>query len=118
MSTSGTSSAWSEKDLTGGGLKLVELLVVIVILGILIVVATIGLNNRAKTNTCKAEVSTVESAYVAYVTQNGGATPANLATLQGVMNSNLKKSMKYVRDISSAGAISMKSDAPCRRATN
>lgn len=95
------------------GVTLIELLVVLVILGILAAVATLGINDRAKTNACKAEVSTVEAAYAAYVTENDGAAPANLTVLQAATNSNLKESLKYVDNVSSTGAIFVRFDAPC-----
>jgi prepilin-type N-terminal cleavage/methylation domain-containing protein len=96
-----SSSEWFEKNVAEKGVTLIELLVVIVILGILAAVAIFsvgGSNDKAKTNACKTEASTVEAAYAAFVAQSAtNAKPTQMSDLRGAFGS-LKKNPTYIGD--------------------
>lgn len=72
------------------GFTLIELLMVIIILGILaaiVVFSVRGINDKAAENACKAEVSTVETAYESYVAQNGGTPTLAVLVSSGFLRS-------------------------------
>jgi prepilin-type N-terminal cleavage/methylation domain-containing protein len=83
---------FEQKNLLQKGFTLVELLVVIVILGILaavVVFAVGGSTDKAKTNSCKAEKNTVESAVEAYRASTGALPPNGVSDLVvGASNTN------------------------------
>ena len=78
-----TREDWSEKSLGAKGFTLIELLVVIIILGILAAVAIFAvgsINDKAKTNACETEKTTLQTAAEAYNAQ-AGAYPTAITDL-------------------------------------
>jgi prepilin-type N-terminal cleavage/methylation domain-containing protein len=68
------------------GFTLIELLIVIVILGILatiVVFSVRGVTDQGKTNSCKADYKTLETAIEAYYAQYGSTTTPGMTDLTG-----------------------------------
>ncbi|WP_436698604.1 prepilin-type N-terminal cleavage/methylation domain-containing protein [Nocardioides sp. BYT-33-1] len=66
------------------GFTLIELLIVIIILGVLaaiVVFSVRGITNNSEQAACKTEYRIVNTAIEAYVAENNGAEPANIAAL-------------------------------------
>lgn len=93
------------------GFTLIELLIVIIILGILaaiVVFSVRGITDRGDESACKTEIRTVETAYEAYVAQNGG-TPT-LAQLES--GGFLRDTPEYVTAVTDS-SVTLVAGAPC-----
>jgi prepilin-type N-terminal cleavage/methylation domain-containing protein len=79
-------SALRQARKSDGGFTLIELLIVIVILGVLagiVVFSVRGITDRGDTAACKSSVTTVDTAYEAFVA-NGGTTASSAKTVQSL----------------------------------
>ena len=92
------------------GFTLIELLVVIVILGILsavVVFAVGGVTDKGKASSCKADVSSVQTASEAYYAKNGSyaATIAALVTASFLRSAPLTTNGYTVNYTAATGAV-------------
>lgn len=100
-----SSKSWNDKNLAAKGFTLIELLVVIVILGVLgavVVFSVRCVTNDSKTNACKTEKRTLNTAIEAYYAKFGG-DPASLAILE---SAGLIKDQNTLGYTVTAGAVS------------
>jgi len=73
------------------GFSLVELMIVLLIIAILVAIAVplyISATNNAKMNTCKANLRTIDSCIMRYQVLQGGAYPASLDDITGMLKNN------------------------------